>query len=117
MKTLRKYVGYRTLKTAVGAAIAIIIAEYIGLSYAAAAGVITILSVQSTKRKSIEIALRRLGSTTLALLVAVLVFLLMGYSAISFGVYLFIFIPIAAAFRLNDGIVPSTVLVTHLLVE
>ena len=117
MKTLRKYVGYRTLKTAIGAAIAIIIAEYIGLSYAVSAGVITVLSVQSTKRKSIEIAMRRLGSTTLAIAVAVVVFLLMGYSAVSFGVYLLIFIPIAAALNLNDGIVPSTVLVTHLLVE
>ncbi|WP_242694073.1 aromatic acid exporter family protein [Proteiniclasticum aestuarii] len=117
MKTLRKYVGYRTLKTAIGAALAIIIAEYIGLSYAVSAGVITVLSVQSTKRKSIDIAIRRLGSTTLAIIVAVVVFLLMGYSAVSFGVYLLIFIPVAAALNLNDGIVPSTVLVTHLLVE
>lgn len=117
MKNIRKYVGYRTLKTAIGATIAIIIAQYIGLSYAVSAGVITVLSVQSTKRKSIEIAIRRLGSTTLALLVAVVVFLLMGYSAVSFGVFLLIFIPIAAALKLNDGIVPSTVLVTHLLIE
>jgi len=117
MKNIRKYVGYRTLKTAIGATIAIIIAQYIGLSYAVSAGVITVLSVQSTKRKSIEIAIRRLGSTTLALLVAVGVFLLMGYSAVSFGFFLLIFIPIAAALKLNDGIVPSTVLVTHLLIE
>lgn len=117
MKNIRKYVGYRTLKTAIGATIAIIIAQYIGLSYAVSAGVITVLSVQSTKRKSIEIAIRRLGSTTLALLVAVVVFLLMGYSAVSFGFFLLIFIPIAAALNLNDGIVPSTVLVTHLLIE
>jgi len=117
MKTIRKYIGYRTLKTAIGATLAIIIAQYIGLSYAVSAGVITVLSVQSTKRKSIEIAIRRLGSTTLALLVAVVVFLLMGYSAVSFGFFLLIFIPFAAALNLNDGIVPSTVLVTHLLIE
>ncbi|SDI58502.1 aromatic acid exporter family protein [Proteiniclasticum ruminis] len=114
---LRKYVGYRTFKTAIGATLAVLIAEYVGLSYAVSAGVITVLSVQSTKRKSIEIALRRLGSTTLALAVAVAVFLLLGYSAWSFGIYLLLFIPTAAALNLNDGIVPSTVLVTHLLVE
>lgn len=117
MNKIREYVGYRTLKTAVGATIAIILAEMVGLNYAVSAGVITVLSVQSTKRKSIEIALRRLGSTTLALGIAALVFILMGYSAISFGVYLFLFIPVAAALNLNDGIVPSTVLVTHLLIE
>lgn len=114
---LGKYVGYRTFKTAIGATLAVIIAQYVGLQYAVATGVITVLSVQSTKRKSIEIALRRLGSTTLALTVAVVVFLLFGYSAWSFGIYLVIFIPTAAALRLNEGIVPSTVLVTHLLVE
>lgn len=114
---LSKYVGYRTFKTAIGATLAVLLAQYAGLSYAVSAGVITVLSVQSTKRKSIEIALRRLGSTTLALVVAVVVFLLFGYSAWSFGIYLLFFIPTAAAFNLHDGIVPSTVLVTHLLVE
>lgn len=117
MKWLKRYVGYRTLKTAIGATIAIIIAEYAGLSYAVSAGVITVLSVQSTKRKSIEIAFRRLGSTTLALLTAVVVFNLLGYSALTFGIYLLLFIPTAAAMNLHDGIVPSTVLVTHLLIE
>ncbi len=117
MKKIREFVGYRTLKTAVGATIAIMLAELVGLNYAVSAGVITVLSVQSTKRKSIEIALRRLGSTTIALGIAALVFILMGYSPISFGVYLFLFIPVAAALNLNDGIVPSTVLVTHLLIE
>lgn len=117
MTKLRKYVGYRTLKTAIGASIAILLAEYVGLSYAVSAGVITVLSVQSTKRKSIEIALRRLGSTTLALFTAALVFTLFGYSALTFGIYLLLFVPSAAALNLHDGIVPSTVLVTHLLIE
>ncbi len=117
MKWLRRYVGYRTLKTAIGATIAVLIAEYVGLSYAVSTGVITVLSVQSTKRKSIEIAFRRLGSTTLALFTAVIVFNLFGYSAVTFGIYLLLFIPAAAAMNLHDGIVPSTVLVTHLLIE
>jgi len=117
MMKVKKYVGYRTLKTAIGATVAIFIAQYLGLAYAVSAGVITVLSVQSTKRKSIEMALRRLGSTTLALFVAVVVFLLLGYSPWSFGLYLFLFIPTAAALKLHDGIVPSTVLVTHLLIE
>ncbi|HSL85406.1 MAG TPA: aromatic acid exporter family protein [Bacteroidales bacterium] len=117
MNRLRNFVGYRTLKTAIGATLAIIIAEYVGLDYAVSAGVITVLSVQSTKRKSIEMALRRVGSTTLALLIAALLFTLLGYSPVTFGLFLLLFIPSAAALNLHDGIVLSTVLVTHLLIE
>ena len=117
MKTLNKYIGHRTIKTAIGAAIAIYIAQTLGLSYAVSAGVITILSVQNTKMKSIEMALARLGSTTLALLVAALVFSAFGYSAVTYGIYLFVFIPLAAKLNLQDGIVPSSVLVTHLWIE
>lgn len=114
---MKKFIGYRTIKTAVGAAIAVYIAQTLGLSYAISAGVVTVLSVQNTKMKSIEMAVTRLGSTTLGLLVGALVFTIFGYSALSFGIFLIIFIPFAAKMNLQDGIVPSTVLVTHLWIE
>jgi uncharacterized membrane protein YgaE (UPF0421/DUF939 family) len=117
MKTLSRYIGYRTLKTAFGAAIAIYIAYQINLSYAVSAGIILVLSVQNTKRKSLDLAIMRIGSTVLALLTAAAVFLIMGYTPWAFGVYLLIFIPLAVRMRFNDGIVPSSVLVTHLLLE
>ncbi|MBW8383901.1 MAG: aromatic acid exporter family protein, partial [Youngiibacter sp.] len=82
-----------------------------------AAGVITILSVQNTKKKSLDLAVMRIGSTLLALFIGAAAFSLLGYSAVAYGVYLMFFIPSAAALSFNDGIVPSSVLVTHLLLE
>lgn len=44
-----KFIGYRTLKTAIGATIAMSIAGALGLKYSVSAGIITILSIQNTK--------------------------------------------------------------------
>jgi uncharacterized membrane protein YgaE (UPF0421/DUF939 family) len=112
-----KFIGYRTLKTAAGGAIAILIAASLGLKYGTAAGVIVILSVQSTKRQSIRVAIQRMGACILALFLSSVLFNLLGYNAYVFGAFLLIFIPTAARFKFNEGIVVSSVLVTHLLVE
>lgn len=111
------FIGYRTLKTAIGGAIAMLIAASFGLKYGTAAGVIVILSVQSTRRQSIRIAMQRMGACILALFLSSVLFNLLGYNAYVFGVFLLIFIPAAARFKFNEGIVVSSVLVTHLLVE
>jgi uncharacterized membrane protein YgaE (UPF0421/DUF939 family) len=112
-----KFIGYRTLKTAIGAAIAMIVAAGLGLKYGVAAGVIVILSVQSTKRQSFRIAIQRMGACILALFLSSVLFNLFGYNAYVFGIFLLVFIPLAAKFRFNEGIVVSSVLVTHVLVE
>jgi Predicted membrane protein len=114
---MKKLIGLRTLKTAIGAAIAIVISEALGLRYAVSAGVITVLSVQNTKKHSITLAFQRLGSTLLALLISAILFSIVGYNPVAFGMFLLIFIPLAVKFKMQDGIVVSSVLVTHLLVE
>ena len=115
MHRIRKHVGMRTLKTALGAIVAIFISQLLNLDYAANSGIIVILSIQSTKKKSKDLAVMRIGSTILALSIGTLVFTIMGFTAIAFGVYLLIFIPIAVRLKFHDGIVPCSVLVTHLL--
>lgn len=111
------FMGYRTIKTAIGAAVGMLIAQSLGLKYGTAAGVIVILSVQSTKRQSVKIAIQRMGAFFLALFLSSLLFNAAGFTPIIFGVFLLIFVPLAARFKLNEGIVVSSVLVTHLLVE
>ena len=114
---MKKIVGVRTLKTGLGATIAMMLAQLIELKYTASAGIITILSIQSTKRESVQIAIRRLLATVVALGVGGILFSLLGFKPIVFGVYLIVFIPIAARFKMTEGIVPASVLVTHLLGE
>lgn len=112
-----KFIGYRTLKTAVGATFAMIIADVLGLKYSVAAGIITILSIQNTKRKSFHVAVQRVIACLLALVISSILFAILGHNAVVFGVFLLIFIPLAVKFNLQEGIVVNSVLATHILVE
>ncbi|HAS73730.1 MAG TPA: hypothetical protein DCS67_06260 [Clostridiales bacterium UBA8960] len=115
MEHKKKLIGFRTIKTVIGAALAVYISQRLNLAYAVNSGIIVILSVQATRKKSRDLAIMRIGSTILALGIGTIVFTLIGYSAISFGVYLLFFIPIATRLKFNDGIVPCSVLVSHLV--
>lgn len=115
MQVKRKVFGLRIWKTAIGAAVAVLISQLLGLDYAANSGIIVILSVQSSKKKSLDLAIMRIASTLLALSIGTLVFSTLGFTAVAFGIYLLLFIPSAVKLNLNDGIVPCSVLVTHLL--
>lgn len=108
-------IGLRTIKTAIGAAIALLIAEAIGLAYPTSAAIITVLSVTNTKRSTAKTAIGRVLSLTLALAVALICFSILGFNAIAFGLYLLIFIPFSVKFKLSEGIAVSSVLITHFL--
>lgn len=110
-------IGAKTLKTGIGATIAMVIANILGLQYAASAGIVTILSIQNTRRESFQIAVRRLIATCIALFIGACAFMIFGFNPISFGIYLIIFIPTAVRCKVTEGIVPASVLVTHLLGE
>lgn len=112
---MKRFIGIRTLKTGIGAVITLLIGNALGLQYAASAAVITILSIQSTKRQSVEIAIKRFIATVIALLLAAIIFEGIGFYPFSFGLFLILFIPIAAKGNMVEGIVPASVLVTHLL--
>lgn len=115
MRRITGHIGLRTVKTALGAALAIYISQRLGLSYAGNSGIIVILSIQTTKKKSMDLALMRLGSTVLALSIGAVMFSTLGFNYLAFGAYLLVFIPLAAKLKFNDGIVPCSVLVSHLL--
>lgn len=109
-------IGLRTIKTAVGASIAIILANLLHLDNSTAAGIITLLSVTNTRRSSIETGLSRIASLILGVILAFIIFQLMGYNAIAFGFFLLFFIPLSVTGKMSEGIAPSSVLVTHFLV-
>ncbi|WP_429950945.1 aromatic acid exporter family protein [Enterococcus sp. AZ101] len=110
-------IGLRTVKTAVSATLSMIVASSLGLLYPASAGIISVLSVTNTKKTSLLTGFYRLLSLALATIIAFLCFSILGFNAIAFGVYLLLFIPGAVYFKLSDGIVVSSVLVSQYLVE
>lgn len=106
-----------TLKIGIGATVSMLIASLLGLQYMASAGIITILSIQSTKKESIKIAVRRIIAALIALSLGSILFIILGNKIIVFGLYVIVFVPIAKKLEVTEGIVPASVLVTHLLGE
>ncbi|WP_314578394.1 aromatic acid exporter family protein [Enterococcus gilvus] len=108
-------IGLRTIKTAVAAPVALLLATGINLESASSAAIITILTVTNTKRSTAKTALNRLFSLTLATAIAAACFLILGFHPITFGLYLLIFIPLSIRLGLSEGIAVSSVLITHYL--
>ncbi|MFV0560278.1 MAG: aromatic acid exporter family protein [Enterococcus sp.] len=110
-------IGLRTLKTVIAAVLSMVVASTLHLLYWPSAGIIAILSVGNTKRSSLYTGGTRFFAFLLATGIAYLCFQLLGYTPVTFGLYLLIFIPSAVYFGLSEGIVVNSVLVTHYLVE
>ena len=108
-------IGYRTLKTAVGAPVAIYLALLLGLDYYVSAGILTILCIQPTKRKSVRAAFSRFAASLIALLYAFIFFEFITFEPFVLGIVLVLFIPALVSLRLTDGFISSTVILLHVL--
>ena len=104
-------------KISLGCVLSMIAATVLGLKYSATAGLITILSIQQTKKETVITALKRLSAFFCAVVISVLCFSLMGYTTLAFGVYLFIFVMFCMILDWQIATVPISVLITHLLAE
>ncbi|MEH7388610.1 aromatic acid exporter family protein [Bacillus sp. JJ1521] len=107
-------IGYRTLKTAVGATIAISIAKLIGLDSFASAGILTILCIKVTRKKSLKSSWERFIACVVGILFSFVFFEGIGYHPLTIGLLLLLFIPTVVAIKAKDGIVTSTVIILHI---
>jgi uncharacterized membrane protein YgaE (UPF0421/DUF939 family) len=107
-------IGYRTLKTAAGTAISILFAQQFGLDNFASAGILTILCIQVTKRRSLRTAWDRFLACVLVMPFSALFFEVIAYHPIVIGVMLLFFIPTVVMLKATDGVVTSSVIVLHI---
>ena len=107
----------KLLKIAIGSAAAIFLADRLGLNYSTSAGIITLLTIQDTRRGTIMIAAKRIGAFLLATVLAYGLFQLFGYHVFSFGIFLLLFIAGCMSLRLQDAVSINAVLATHYLME
>lgn len=108
-------IGQRTLKTAICAVLAIIIAEFFHLEYAISAGIIAVLSITNTQKSTFRLGFMRVLGLIIATLLAFIVLNLFQFTPLSFGIFLLLFIPISVATKTSEGIVVNSVLFTHYL--
>ncbi|MER1984942.1 MAG: aromatic acid exporter family protein [Solibacillus sp.] len=107
-------IGYRTLKTAVGASLAIAVAQFFDLEFFASAGILTILSVQLTKRKSVHAVYTRIVASAVGMLFAYIFFEIFGYNPLILAVVLVLYLPISVSLGVAEGFVSSAVILMHI---
>lgn len=112
-----KYLQSKSFKMALSATISILISNYIGLQFGVTSGIISILSIQDTKKEAVIVSVKRFLAAIIAILLSFLLYILLGNNPIIFGLFLLIFIPITLKFKIEEGMVVGAVLSTHLLIS
>ncbi|AKG04354.1 hypothetical protein AAV35_005840 [Salimicrobium jeotgali] len=108
-------IGSRTIKTALGTPLAIWMAQLLELDNFASAGIVTILCIQVTRKRSLLSAWHRFAACMLAILYSFIFFEgLMGFTPLAIGVMLLLFIPTTVRLKITPGIITSSVIVLHL---
>lgn len=107
----------KSIKIALAAILAIAIAGELGLKYSATAGIITILSIQNTKKETFKSAGKRALAFLCALILAAGAFGLLGYTLPAFAVYLFLFALLCQSRGWVEAISVDSVLISHFLAE
>lgn len=106
-------IGFRTIKTAVGVSLSILLAQTFHLEYFTAAGILTLLCIQKSRKQSVQAIVSRLCACLTALFFSSLIFQVVGYYPITFLLYLILFIPLTVRFKIQEGIASSSVIVMH----
>ncbi|OYQ67891.1 aromatic acid exporter family protein [Aerococcus sp. 1KP-2016] len=110
-------IAIKSAKYATATFVAIFLAQWLGLNYAVSAGIIAILSLAETSKKTIQY----IGNITLTMLlsltVATILFQLFGYEIWVFSLYLLITYPAAVFLKSDNAIAPCAVFISHLLLE
>lgn len=105
----------KTIKTAIAATLSLLVAKALGLKFSSSAGIITILDIFETRKDTLKGGFKRTISAIIALVLGVLVFEIFTYKTWAFGIYLLLFVPISFSLKIELGLGPSSVVVTHLL--
>lgn len=117
MKNSIKSAAIKAVKATVGACAAIALALALGLSYPTAAGIITLLSLQETKKETLSTAARRIPIFLAGVVIAFCSFWLLGYTVAGLALYLVGFVLLCHLFSAGADIAMCSVLVTHFWVE
>ncbi|MGY0694592.1 aromatic acid exporter family protein [Virgibacillus sp. FSP13] len=107
-------IGYRTIKTAIGTPIAITLAQLVGVTNYVSAGILTILCIQPSRKRSVLSAWHRFLACTLAIIFSYVFFETLGYNPISVGIMLAFFIPATVFLKISPGIATSSVIILQL---
>ena len=106
--------GYRTIKSAVGAGLAIFLAELFQLGFSTFAGIIVIMCIEKTKKKSLDTISKKFFASLLSLILGGFYFEIVGYTAWAITIFIILFIPLLMKLKIQGGFVTSMVVFLHI---
>lgn len=112
----RRKMAIKVLKIAVGSCMAVAVAQFFELPYATSAGIVTLLTVQNTRRDTIRLVAERLLSFLLSVLLVFVCFRYIGkLEWVNYGVYIFLMVHVCYFFGWENTISVNAVMGTHYL--
>ena len=102
-------------KITIAALLAILVADLLQLQFSTTAGIITILSIQKTKKETLKTAARRGMAFIIAIVVSFLCFRMLGFHVVAFALYLLVFSMVCLYFGWTEALAMDSVLITHFL--
>ncbi|MGV2990913.1 aromatic acid exporter family protein [Staphylococcus epidermidis] len=106
-------IGFRTVKTAVGMTLGVIICKLLGLDNYASSAILVVLCIKHTKIHSVQAILSRLVSCLLILFLGSAIFSLLGQHAFVLGLIVLLFIPLTVVLNVQEGVITSCVILLH----
>ncbi|MCG2022827.1 aromatic acid exporter family protein [Staphylococcus epidermidis] len=106
-------IGFRTVKTAVGMTLGVIICKLLGLDNYASSAILVVLCIKHTRMHSVQAILSRLVSCLLILFLGSAIFSLLGQHAFVLGLIVLLFIPLTVVLNVQEGVITSCVILLH----
>lgn len=106
--------GYRTIKTAIGAGLAIWIAGLFDLEFASFAAIIVVMCIEKTKKRTLHSIQKKFFASLLSLILGSICFELLGYHPIVLTLFIILFVPLLIKGRIQEGFVTGIVVVLHI---
>ena len=107
----------KIIRIAAGFSLALLLAEILGLKYSASAGLIALLSIQTTKKETVKTALTRFIAMAVTFVLVFVIFNTLGFTVLSFGVFVLIFSGYCVIGKAEIALPMNTVLASHFWIE
>ncbi|MBU1020831.1 MAG: hypothetical protein KJ847_06400 [Firmicutes bacterium] len=104
------------IKLVVVTILATYISYLLGLTNYLAAGILAMITIQKTKSLSLTIAGKRTILAFISILLSSALFVLIGYNLFAYSIFIILIVIASFQFNLQEGTIPSVVIVTHLLI-
>lgn len=105
-----------SVKIAIGSSIAICIAQLLNLEYHSSAGIVTLLTLITTRKGTVRLSILRLATFVGATLMILLIFMPLKIEWLVYGLYLFFMVFLCEMVDLRQTISVNAVIGTHFLV-